>query len=393
MSLVRNQKEIQLKIQAEMDKAGFDALVLTTAESIFYATGFASRSLYNNGVVGGTIAVVPKTGSCAVICSQFESKSVTDECPDVDVVTYPIWLYIEDFPDEGEKETQPDPNRSFKLAVGVISDKLGDVKKVGVEPGTLTFPRYEYLTSVYGKEALADCGKVIINARAFKTAFEIETLRTNTQMAEKQMKLTADQIKVGMTEEDIMHFFCVNGFNLSKEVYGIRQAHTYSEYFSTTSIPRTHKLINGDIVRLDGGVMRKGYSSDLGRTFVVGDTLAPERKEIYDLLLAAYDTGLSMIGPGVRCADVFNAMLAVVQKKIPNFKRGHFGHSLGCLRGEEYPFIAPTNPGTFEPGMVFCLEAPYYSSKNGSYNVEDSMLITENGYELFSHANRDLFWR
>lgn len=53
----------------------------------------------------------------------------------------------------------------------------------------------------------------------------------------------------------------------------------------------------------------------------------------------AYALGLSMIGPGVKCADVFNAMMALVQKKIPAFKRGHFGHSLSPLRGEDYPLF------------------------------------------------------
>lgn len=393
MSLVRNQIEHQEKLQAQMDVAGFDALILTSAESIFYATGFGSRSIYNNGALGGTVAVIPKTGHAVVVCSQFEQKAVTCECPDVDVVSYPIWLYIADFPDEGDKPVQPDPNKAFHLAADVLRSKIQLPKKIGVEAASLTYPRHKYLADEFGADNLVDCSAVLIKAREMKTAWEIETLRENTRISERQMKLTADALQVGMTEEDIMHYFCKFGYEQSLEVHGIRQAHTYSEYYSTAFIPRTHPLLNGDIVRLDGGVIRKGYSSDLGRSFVVGDKLDPERKAIYDLLLAAYDTGLGMIGPGVRCCDVFNAMLAVVQKKIPDFKRGHFGHSLGCLRGEEYPFIALNNTDTFKPGMVFCIEAPYYSSKYGSYNVEDTLLITENGYELFSHANRDLFWK
>lgn len=392
MALNRNQLDFQAKLQQQMELDGFDALLLSSAESMFYASGFASRSVFNNGQVGNTLVVVPREGKCTVICSQFESKSVTDECPDVNVVTYPIWLYIADFPDEGQKPTQPDPNKALKLAVDVIAGSGRPIKKLGIENSVLSYPKFEYLVGVYGKEALVDCNRLLIEARKFKTPWEIEVIRENTIMSERQMMMTAAAIDVGMSEEDIMQYFCMYGYMQSKEVYGIRQAHTYSEYYSTAYIPRKHPLKNGDIVRLDGGVMRKGYIADLGRTFVVGDKLDDACKNIYDLLYKSYEVGLSMIGPGVKCADVFNAMMTVVQAEIPAFKRGHFGHSLSPLRGEDYPFISSSNPGVFEPGMVFCIEAPYYSSKFGSYNVEDTMLITENGFELFSHANRDLFW-
>lgn len=393
MALTRNQLDFQRKLQQQMDHDGFDALLLSTAESMFFASGFASRSVFNNGQVGNTLVVVPKHGKCTVICSQFESKSVVDECPDVNVVTYPIWLYIADFPDEGQKPTQPDPNKVLKLAAEVLSATGCTIKKLGIENATLSYPKFEFLASVYGRDSLVDCNSLLIEARKFKTIWEIEVIRENSVMSERQMKMTASSIEVGMTEEDIMQYFCMYGFMQSKEVHGIRQAHTYGEYYSTAYIPRRHPLVNGDIVRLDGGIMRKGYIADLGRTFVVGDTLDPEYKNIYDLMYDAYALGLSRIGPGVKCADVFDSMMALVQKKIPAFKRGHFGHSLSPLRGEDYPFISNSNPSTFEPGMIFCIEAPYYSSKLGSYNVEDTLLITENGYELFTHANRELFWR
>ena len=41
--------------------------------------------------------------------------------------------------------------------------------------------------------------------------------------------------------------------------------------------------------------------------------------------------------------------------------------------------------------MVFCLEMPYYSSKNHSYNIEDTFLITETGVEFFTMATDSLY--
>ena len=114
---------------------------------------------------------------------------------------------------------------------------------------------------------------------------------------------------------------------------------------------------------------------------------------IYEALYAGYTRLVTMVGPGVKLSDVFNEVVSTVQKYIPEYKRGHVGHSLGCNRfSEEYPFISPSETSTFEPGMIFCTEVPYYSSEFNSYNLEDTILITDNGIEFFSHISPNLTW-
>ena len=72
--------------------------------------------------------------------------------------------------------------------------------------------------------------------------------------------------------------------------------------------------------------------------------------------------------------------------------RGHQGHSIGCsLFSEEYPFIAPGEDRGFEENMVMNIELPYYSSKNQTYNIEDTFLVTKTGIELFTKASPSLY--
>ena len=40
--------------------------------------------------------------------------------------------------------------------------------------------------------------------------------------------------------------------------------------------------------------------------------------------------------------------------------------------------------------MLLCLEAPYYSASTGSYQIEDMILITENGHENFNTLSYEL---
>ena len=59
----RDQKAIIQRLTEQMDKDNLDALILTSGDAVFYATGYASRDLYKNGQTGGTVAVVTKDGS------------------------------------------------------------------------------------------------------------------------------------------------------------------------------------------------------------------------------------------------------------------------------------------------------------------------------------------
>ena len=54
----REQKLIVQKLTMQMKKQGFDALILTSADGVFYSTGFAVRSLYRSGKTGNAVSVV-----------------------------------------------------------------------------------------------------------------------------------------------------------------------------------------------------------------------------------------------------------------------------------------------------------------------------------------------
>lgn len=70
--LERNQLEIQQKLQAQMEKDGLDAMIITQPEAVFYCTGFASQFLYISNRIGMALAVVPKHGTITLLVSGFE---------------------------------------------------------------------------------------------------------------------------------------------------------------------------------------------------------------------------------------------------------------------------------------------------------------------------------
>ena len=394
--MVREQELIQKKLQDAMDKFNLDAMILTDPSSVYYATGMASTLSYASGTIGMVLAVVTRIGKVALVCSEFDSQAARNCCNSIEIYSYPTWIYIADVPDDGkEKASQPDGLETFRIAADIIHDRSGKLEKVGVEWKNLPYDCMMYLKNTFGEPVIVDCSKALIEARAYKTPWEIQTLKECAQAAEKAMYLTAQQTEIGMSEEDIVHIWNKSWQMQGKMFYDQFSAFTFADQYSPHLIPRkAPKLKEGDLVRLDGGAIGNGYGSDLARTFVVGNKVAPEREKIFEVLLEAFDEIFNMIGPGVAMCDVYNKAMNIIKKEIPDYKRGHVGHSIGCARFvEEYPFLAADETRVLEPGMVFCAEVPYYSSFNSSFNLEDTFAVTENGIDRFTTVNRSLFWK
>jgi Xaa-Pro aminopeptidase len=126
----------------------------------------------------------------------------------------------------------------------------------------------------------------------------------------------------------------------------------------------------------------EGYSSDSGRTYVLGKA-RPRTGQIMQALEDAFAAGIEVLKPGHLLSDVHaHATRAIHKAGFAGFSRGHYGHSLGhdtfC---EVPPFIAAQAHEAIEPGMVLAFETPVYVDGEGGFIIEDQFLITEHGAE------------
>lgn len=389
----RKQEDFKYKILREMEKENLDAVILTAPDAIFYSSGYASSFLYHSFNYGLTVMVINSHGDMALILSEFERQAAARATEEIELIAYPTWIYIEDYAVEGQvKEVQPDINKSFKAALEWLPEK-GQNQRIGIQYDSIKFQTWEYLTGIFPKENLVDLKDFFINIRSVKTDWEIKVIREATRISEIAMLRTARETVEGMTDTEVANLFRQHCLNQSKEIIDVTQDHTFGSNFAPSRILNGKVLRRGDIIRLDGGPILSGYNSDIARTYAVGGTASKDKEELYAKLWKGRKAAEQLIGPGVRRSDVFHAIQdAVHEAGLKGYIRGHHGHSLGCSTfGEEYPFIAPDDDRVFEPGMIFCLELPYYSSRHHSYNIEDTFLVTDTGVEYFSHANESLY--
>ena len=95
--------------------------------------------------------------------------------------------------------------------------------------------------------------------------------------------------------------------------------------------------------------------------------------------------------PGATMREVYIAAVEAVRSLgFPNCSRGHVGHSMGLDDQIEKPPCIGPNDTVLETGMVFALEVPYYPAGLGGFNIEEVMLITDDGVETFIQSPRTL---
>lgn len=392
---IRNQSKQINPFCNYMDKFNFDWLIITSPYKIYTATGVLSW--WAEHAPGFSLALINKDGKATIICSEFELADVKlaiDGVDGVNVVTYPTWIYVEDFDDPNVvKSAQPDPTITLRIAADIIKSSNSAIGKIGIEIETLSPSRWKAACDALGAENLTDCSHLLSLATMIKTPWEIEQLRKAAQICEKVMYKTAQYVEPGMSEAQFLNAYMRFGLEEDSEIITVNQTHVFGNIYSIAAMPRNRHIQFGDVVRLDVGPIYKGFHSDLARTFVVGQASSRQEK-LYSSLYAGFVRGLELIGPGVKICDVFNEVQKTIcSMDLPTYRRGHFGHSIGAGPGEQYPYISATSNETFQPGMIICLETPYYGSKSHSYNIEDTLLITENGYERFTHANDTLYWK
>jgi methionyl aminopeptidase len=121
---------------------------------------------------------------------------------------------------------------------------------------------------------------------------------------------------------------------------------------------KKRKLAQGDLMKLDFGVVYKGYYGDSARTVPVGEVTA-EALALLDATRESLWKGIEAMVPTNRIGDVGNAVQRHVEAKGFAVVRDFVGHGIGKQLHEQPQVPNYGQPGTgmrLRPGMVLALE-------------------------------------
>lgn len=360
--------------------AAADSLIVATApEHVFYCSGYKSMGFDTDRSM--RMAVVFDSARGIVIGPKADHWAAAEAIgDDLDYFAYGAFFF-----DERDKPQRAAEFNTFDEALfaaisrlapgkrGVFQDRdSGDLLKVLNRLGTL---------------AGRDGSGVFRRARAVKHALEIDLMRAISATTERALARALEEARAGMSEAELAAIMSAEiitqgalpGFVVVTS--GERSA--LADAYSTTRRLRGH-----DILRIDIGCMLNGYWSDTARSAFVGEPKS-DALAAFRATAAGQDVGRRMVRPGLSTDILFRETVAAVrQAGLPGYQRHHVGHGLG-IESHEYPTITASNDVTLEPGMVLCVEAPYYRPGWGGVMTEDTLLVTDRGSESFTHLPRE----
>jgi Xaa-Pro dipeptidase len=359
------------KARGLMRANGIDALMLTGGTSMVYFTGM-SWGLSERLLA----AIIPVRGNAFLVTPKFEEERALEQAHlgplGRDARVY-AW------------EEDDDPYVMF--ARGLRDAGLATAT-IGVEE-TVRFVFADGAAHIPGVRTVSGT-PVTAGCRIIKDAHEIALMRLASEVTLKAYEAAWKSLKPGMTQSDFANLVAMAhrqlGFTGSAGV----QVGKYAALPHGSATPQV--VEEGSILLIDGGCKVEGYSSDLSRTFVLG-TPTQKMKDVFDIELRAQTAALQAARPGVPCEAVDAAARKVITDAGygPDYKffTHRVGHGMG-MDGHEWPYLVRGNKLPLAPGMMFSDEPGIYLPGEFGVRLEDDMLITEDGAELFTPQSRSL---
>ncbi len=252
-------------------------------------------------------------------------------------------------------------------------------EQVGVDFSKLTHKEFLEVQKWVGDCKLIDSNPIALK-RMVKTEKEIEGLKKSATLNQDGFFYISSLLQEGIEERELSWAFekFVREKGASKlafdPIIGFGD-HTAFPHHKVTD----RKLKKGDMVTLDLGVILDGYASDMTRSFFFqeeGD------QKIKNLVLEAHKKALEMCMPGIDFKEIQDSIDQFFKEQgVFDFRKHTLGHGVG-LEVHEYPFVW-SEERVLKEGMCITIESGLYEMGKFGYRHEDTIVITNKGYENF----------
>jgi Xaa-Pro aminopeptidase len=280
-------------------------------------------------------------------------------------------------------------------AIGRASDylrKLGrPLRTVGVELGFLPADAHAALRQGLANCELVEALRVLELLRARKTPAELALVRQASERVIDSMLTVISGHGPGVTKKEL-----ADALRREEQKRGL----TF-EYCLVTAgashnrSPSDQRVERGDVLSLDSGGNYKGYIGDLCRMGIMGEPDA----ELEDLLAEIDSIQLAARRPikaGVRGGEIYAAAEEVLARSPHRKITAFTAHGMGLITHEAprltdegpVPYPADDADRPLAVGMVVSIETTLPHPKRGYIKLEDTVAVTDSGYEGFGDQGR-----
>lgn len=255
-------------------------------------------------------------------------------------------------------------------------------KRVGFDSQFTAYATYLQLQELH--EELIPLKGPIKQIREIKEEDEITLLRNAARLGSTGYDFVIDFLREGVTEWEIALELELSWRKAGGDRLGFDP---HIAFGTRTSMPHCragkHALKKEDPILIDIGVVLNHYHSDMTRV-VFWKAIDGEMKQIYQIVQEAQQKALEKCRPGVLIGDVDRAARDwIAHRGYGKYFPHSLGHGVG-LEIHESPVIHSRGKDANRPlreGMVITIEPGIYVPGKGGVRLEDTIVITKQGYE------------
>lgn len=378
------------RVRAGMEQEGVEALLVIQKMDFFYLTGTTRDGLL----------FLPSEGNpLLLIRREFERARI--ESPLGNVV----------------------PFKSNRDLPSLIRNHFGRLPKtIGLELDVLPVRDYFRYQELFQEIQFKDASSIFWESRKIKSSFEIELMKVAGEIGRKTYQEGKRILREGMTEIQFGGLLEAVAKTYGHEgLLRVRSLNYEAYTWHVLSGPNGGMVSQSDSpmgglglspafpvggslkplkahepVLVDFGTCYHGYQTDETRMFSIGK-MEQKFVDAYHACREIHDAVLEKTRPGADCEALFLATLRMAEKLgyrdsylgPPGLQTRFIGHGIG-LELNELPFLAQGQSYPLQEGMTFALEPKIVFPGGGSVGLENTVVVTQEGYEILTPAEMEI---
>ena len=380
------------RIKELLRQRGLDGAIVSSPENFHYVTGFGGHQHTVSRQPGFSVAVVSAREDVPTQLTTMDFEVPTFEKKSAGrfiVRKYDTWVGLKTWDEVAGGPAVPPPavmESSFDVLQKMVREMDLADKRLGLEMAYLPVICYNDITAAFPEAGFENISDLFVYARSVKTPEEIEMFRTLCRAADEGFTAVSKIARIGVSEREL-----VDTFRRTVMATGVAAPSAWSmfstgESGSRLTIPGDAVIQRGDVVKFDAGVNAEFdfYTTDTSRSWVM-EGAAPVLYRLKDRLYEGQRRMIAAAKPGLPICELYHAAYDYVKEAFPAYVRGHQGHSISMGPATaEAPYINAATQRPLEAGMVLAMEVPCYIGGVNGFNIEDMVLITEDGCEVLT---------
>lgn len=383
----------EYRIKELLCEKGLDGAIVSSPENFHYVTGFGGHQHTVSRQPGFTLAVMRADDKVPthLTTMDFEAATFRIKAAGLNFVVdpYDTWVGLKTWDEIAHGAVVPD-----KTAMESSMDKLVQFmkacdlanKKVGIELDYLPVPYYKSLTEKFPEAEFVDISDLFVYARSVKQPDEIEMFRKLCRIADHGFTEVSKIAKIGVSERELVQCFREDVIKSGFCAPSSWSMFSTGPSSARLTLPGDGVVKDGDVVKFDAGVNAEFdfYTTDTSRAWIIGNG-DPALLKLKDRLYEGQRRMIAAAKPGLPINELYNTAYDYVKEMFPCYRRGHQGHSISMGPATaEAPYINASETRPLEAGMILAMEVPCYIDGVNGFNIEDMVLITEDGCEVLT---------